>query len=145
MRTKKSGRRSRTSQTDDSLLVSAIELRPVYNGVLVRMPKSRGVATEDLFSNLRGPTTDRPNALSLNQGGDGKSSDGGARVGLTGSMVNLANAAIGAGVLAFPRAFALSGIVLGPLLALFFAVLVRLLAAAAAVLLLLLSVADVRQ
>jgi amino acid permease len=37
------------------------------------------------------------------------------------SVANLANAAIGAGVLALPDAFKLSGIVLGPLLCLFFA------------------------
>ena len=37
------------------------------------------------------------------------------------SVANLANAAIGAGVLALPDAFKLSGIVLGPLLCIFFA------------------------
>jgi amino acid permease len=36
-------------------------------------------------------------------------------------VANLANAAIGAGVLALPDAFKLSGIVLGPLLCVFFA------------------------
>eukprot|EP01052_Picozoa_sp_SAG31_P029490 SAG31_NODE_2936_length_4892_cov_5.112456_3_plen_199_part_00 len=42
-------------------------------------------------------------------------------VGLLGSTANLANAAIGAGVLAFPLAFAEAGLVLGPALTVFFA------------------------
>lgn len=42
--------------------------------------------------------------------------DAGKKVGVLGSMANLANAAIGAGVLAFPLAYQEAGLVLGPLL-----------------------------
>ena len=45
---------------------------------------------------------------------------GARKVGILGSMANLANAAIGAGVLAFPLAYREAGLVLGPLLTVLF-------------------------
>lgn len=66
-------------------------------------PRQRGSLNAPLMS------TDVPRAGS-GAGATGK------KVGIVGSMANLANAAIGAGVLAFPLAYQEAGIVLGPLL-----------------------------
>ena len=52
--------------------------------------------------------------------GVGAGNDKVGKVGLIGSTANLANAAIGAGVLAFPVAFREAGLVLGPLLTIAF-------------------------
>ena len=49
--------------------------------------------------------------------------DGSKGSGLIASMANLANAAVGAGVLALPDAFKLSGLALGPVIAVIFAIL----------------------